>query len=272
MNFNKYFYKNLNIKSFNFRVLLYTCCDKLYSHYIPIFCDLALKADKLKKIDIEIGISLSKLSKKEESAIRILRKKYPYSKILIKYNFFQQNKTGYYYNGNKVQVNSVRFISEPKIKNDYVYITDIDMFIFVDNFYLHLIDDMNRRKSCYSNIVRPNSYQLSGLHFIKYNAYYPIPKQKQYDIVDEVLLYNILKSKKINIDHKTQYRPQFGIHASPSRSHISSVGYIGWGAENYKFHWINYYKSEEFKKIRRLLDPYILNKIQKLNNYYTIIN
>jgi hypothetical protein len=90
--------------------------------------------------------------------------------------------------------------------------------------------------------------------------------------VDEVLLYNILKSKKINIDHKTQYRPQFGIHASPSRIHISSVGYIGWGAENYKFHWINYYKSEEFKKIRRLLDQYILNIIQRLNNYYTIID
>lgn len=254
----------------DYRVLLYTCCDNKYSHYIPIFCSLALRADKLKKIDIEIGVNLNKLTDNEEKALNYLRKKYSYSKIIIKYNYFIKNKTGVYYNNNKVKVNSVRFISQPIIKNKYVYITDVDMFIFVENFYLNLIDDMNKRKNCYSNIIRQNTKHMTGLHFIKYNAYYPIPKQKIYYINDEVLLYNIMKSKNIKIDNKTEYRPQFGIHASPSRRHVGSVGFVGWGAENYKFNWINYYKSNEFKYIYPLLDNYLLKVITKLNEYYSI--
>ena len=266
----KQYPKLLNLESNGSRVLLYTCCDKLYSHYIPIFCILALRADKLKKIDIEIGVTLNKLTNNEEKALNYLRKKYYYSKIVIKYNFFVQNETGYYYNGIKVNPNSVRFISQPEIKNEFVYITDVDMFIFVDNFYLHLIDDMYRRKSCYSNIVRENTTQLTGLHFIKYDAYYPIPKQENYDINDEILLFNIVKSKGIKIDYKTEYRPQFGIHASPLREYVSSLGHIGWGAENYKFHWMNYSNSDEFKYIYPLLNKFILTKISKLNDFYSI--
>ena len=215
-------------------------------------------------------MTLNKLTNNEEKAINYLRKKYSSSKILIKYNFFKQNETGYFYNGIKVSANSVRFISQPTIKDEFVYISDVDMLIFVENFYLHLIDDIYRRRSCYSNVVRPNSSQLTGLHFIKYDAYYPIPKQQYYDINDEILLYNIVKSKGIKIDYKTQYRPQFGIHASPSRSSVSSLGNLGWGAENYKFHWVNYTNSYEFKYIYPLLNKFILKKISKLNSFYSI--
>ena len=105
-------------------------------------------------------------------AINYLRKKYNNSKIIINYKAFIKNKTGFYYNDTKIQYpNSIRFISQPTIKNKYVYITDIDIFIFVDNFYLKLIDDMNKRKSPYSNVVRPNTTRLTGLHFIEYDAY-----------------------------------------------------------------------------------------------------
>ena len=231
---------------------------------------MALRADKLKRLDIEIGVNVNKLTDNEEKALDYLRKKYSYSKILIKYNFFIKNKTGAYYNDHRVRINSVRFISQPIIKNKYVYITDVDMFIFVENFYLNLIDDMNKRKSCYSNIVRPKTHQLTGLHFIEYDQYYPIPILKNYNINDEILLYNIMQSKKLNIDYKTEYRPQFGIHVSPSRKRVSSIGYIGWGAENYKFNWINYCKSNEYKYIYPLLDKIILKMISKLNGYYSI--
>ena len=72
----KKFYKLLIYNSLNksksnnnFRVLVYTCCDEKYSHYIPIFCNTLLQADKLKLIDIEIGTNLNKLSDNEEKAI-----------------------------------------------------------------------------------------------------------------------------------------------------------------------------------------------------------
>ena len=129
---------------------------------------------------------------------------------------------------------------------------------------------MVKRNNKYSNMVRPHSHKLTGLHFSEYDAYYPVPKQKNYYIIDENLLYNIVKSKGIKIDHKTQYRPVFGIHASPSRPHISSVGFLGWGAENFKFNWINYCKSKDFKYIYPLLDKFIHKKILMLNNFYGI--
>ena len=90
-----------------------------------------LRADKLKKIDIEIGVNLKSLSYNEEKALNYLRKTYPYSKIKIDYDLFEKNTTGVYYKNYKVQPNSVRFISQPKIKDKYVYITDIDILIFI---------------------------------------------------------------------------------------------------------------------------------------------
>ena len=187
------------------------------------------------------------------------------------YNAFIKNKTGIYINNTRIKyANSIRFVSQPTLKNKYVYITDIDLLIFVDNFYLYLIDDMIKRKNRYSNIVRPNSTSLTGLHFTEYNAYYPIPKHINYLINDEFLLYNIVKSKGLKIDKNTKYRPVFGIHASPNRPHVYSNKTIGWGAKNYKNDWINYCKSKDFKYIYPLLDKFILLKIKMLNNYYGI--
>jgi hypothetical protein len=260
-------YQSKEIKD---RVLVYSCCDEVYSHYIPIFCSTILRTDKLKLIDIEIGTNLNSLSEKEEKAINYLRKKYNYAKIIINYNVFIKNKTGIYYNDTRIKdANSVRFISQPFLKNKYVYITDIDLFILVDNFYLKLIDDMTKRKCPYSNIVRPNTSRLSGLHFTKYDAYYPIPKQKYYPS-DEILLYNIVKSKGIKIDKNTNYRPVFGVHASPNRPTVKGTSIVGWGAKKYKFDWINYCKSNDFKYIYPLLDLFVINKIKMLNNYYGI--
>ena len=240
-------------KNYQDRVLVYSCCDEFYSHYIPIFCNALLRADKLKKIDIEIGVNINNLSNNEEKALEFLRKKYSYSKIKIDYNVFESNKSGTFYKNYKIMRNSVRFVAQPNIKNKYIYITDIDILIFVNNFYLELIDDLKRRKSCYSNIIRMNTKQLTGLHFIEYDSYYPIGNLDflpNTNINDEILLYNIMKNKNIQLNNATQYRPVFGIHLSPNRKYVSSNGpIVGWGADNYKFQWIEYLKSNDFKYI-----------------------
>ena len=72
----------------NFRILVFTCCDKLYSHYIPIFCDTILKADELKRIDIEIHLGNHSLSQNEEKAIDFIRKKYYYLYFLFNIKLF----------------------------------------------------------------------------------------------------------------------------------------------------------------------------------------
>ena len=231
-----------------------------------------MKTDELKRIDIEIHLGNQILSKNEEKAIDFIRKKYYYSKIKIKYNTFIQNVTGTFFKNNKVQTGSVRFLSQPTIRNKYVYITDVDIFFLEKNFYLYLIDDMIKRKSCYSNIIRKNTRIkcFSGLHFIIYDKYYPIPKLENYSIFQEHLLYNIMKKNKIIIDHDTEFRPIFGIHASPNRPQVASGKVVGWGAEKYKQQWIDYCKSEDFKNIYPLLDVYVKKKINMLNKFYEI--
>ena len=80
-----------------------------------------------------------------------------------------------------------------------------------------------------------------------------------------------MKLKNIKIDEVTQYRPVFGIHMSPNRPYISSnEPIIGWLADNYKFQWIEYIKSNDFKFIYPLLDKSIIDKIRKLNQFYSI--
>lgn len=255
----------------DFRVLIYSCTDELYSHYLPIFINTLLRADKLKVIDIEICTNLDKFSEDEENALDYLRKTFYFSKIKIDYNAFTKNQTGIFYNNIKLkELNTVRFVSQPTIRNKYVYIIDVDIFFFVDNFYLELIDDMNRRSLPYSNFVRKNTKRLSGLHFSEYDSYYPVPILKNYNLYDEEILYDIVRSKGIKIDHKTKYRPVFGIHASPNRPNVFASDFPDWGAANYKFNWIKYCKSTDFKFIYPLLNSFIKEKISMLNEYYGI--
>ena len=82
----------------------------------------------------------------------------------------------------------MRFLSQPSIRNKYVYITYIDMFVLTDNFYLYLIEDVFKRKSCYSNIAKKNKKLL--------------------------LILNFMKSKRIKIDYETFFRQylEFMLH------------------------------------------------------------
>lgn len=69
------------------RTLVYTYCDKKYSHFVPLFCASLLYSND--EIDIEIGLSCESLDPKETSVIQALQKLYSKSKILLKYNFLK---------------------------------------------------------------------------------------------------------------------------------------------------------------------------------------
>lgn len=45
---------------------------------------------------------------------------------------------------------------------------------------------------------------------------------------------------------------------------------VGWDVEQYKEKWINYCKSIDFRYIYPLLDNFVKEKIEMLNNYYGI--
>ena len=97
--------------------------------------------------------------------------------------------------------NSLRFTHTPTFKTDYVYIGDIDLLIYknvMDGFKKIIEKDLpycNQLRA--KNLLRGR--RLTGLHFCKYDAHYPLPKLNDLkkDITDERLLYMICKRKGI---------------------------------------------------------------------------
>lgn len=254
------------------RTLIYTCCDEKYSHFIPLFCAALLYSND--NIDIEIGVSNSKLTDKEEQALNYLRNKFSNSQILIRYNMFDvdYNKPIFnqaIFNGNKMMINSVRFISEPIIKDTYTYISDIDIISFERNFYNIHINEMNKNNLVYDNIVRINTNKLSGLHFVLTNYQYPLNlKELKTDINDEELLLNICKDKYI-INKELTFRPVHGIHMSLNRPSVTyKDGIPGWDAYKWKNDWLEFIQTDIYKNIEQSFDPLIKELISKLNNYY----
>ena len=112
---------------------------------------------------------------------------------------------------------------------------------------------MKKHNSHYSNIVRPNSTRLSGLHFTETNSYWPLPNTKGVNMAqgDETLLYELVERKlgKEAIDKNRKYRPVHGIHFSLNRPDVGgSDGIPGWGAEKWEEKWREFTNSSIFKE------------------------
>ena len=253
------------------RTLIYTCCDEKYSHFIPLFCAALLYSNK--NIDIEIGTSVNKLTDAEEKALTYLRSSFPTSKILIKYNYFKVNERNTaIYNNKNMAINTVRFVSEPIIKNYYTYISDIDLIMFDEDFYISHLEMFKKYNMSYSNIVRKNTpTHLSGLHFCISKYWYPLNLTNiNCNINDEEVLMNIAKTKT-NINTELTFRPQHGIHMSFNRPEVKAGKIIGWGAEPYKNIWNKFIDTELYKTIKPSFNTIISEQIYKLNNFYKTI-
>lgn len=147
-----------------------------------------------------------------------------------------------------IYVNNIRFFHNTDLHAKYVYICDIDILIMDDILKLHL-PHLEKHNIFYSNIVRTGSNppQMTGLHFIEYDRYYPVCA-KGYDLRDndEVNLYKLMVSKfPDRILHDADYRPVPGIHISLNRSpfqrKIGGKKMVGWEFKNY---------ASEFMKLR----------------------
>lgn len=269
------------------RVLVYTCCDKKYTDFIPIFCASLLSAND--NVDIEIGISVDRLTYLQELALDKLRELHSDATILIKYNYFQEI-------GNKkaivddsisdlpIEVPTIRFVTEPQIKKDkYVYITDVDIVSLDKNFYIGHINDMRENNRCYSNIVRKEGIRLSGLHFALSEMQYPLDL-KGIDLTrrNEFVFYEVV-SKKFKMDYDATYRPVHGIHMSLNRPSVSGTDKIpGWfpkewdyceDNDNYKKKWYEFKQTEDYRCIVDAINEseLITSLVAKLENYYRLM-
>ncbi len=159
--------------------------------------------------------------------------------------------------------NSIRFVIEPEQVANYVYIGDIDIMILEDIAAWHKpVFDAGLP---YSNIVRAGTKRLSGLHFAKYSAQYPLPDIA--DLVekfpnDEELLHAIMARKGLLYDNKAYYtikngRPIHGLHLSLNRLPFSyHKERVSWGMTyGHLAHAAEIFEGGEFNEFFGTLYP-----------------
>lgn len=251
------------------RTLIYTCADKKYSHWIPLYC-LAMLSNN-KDIDIEIGME-GTLDDNERTCIKYLREQYPQSRIVITENLFTVHNNRANFNGSDMLINTVRFLSVPTIHDEYVYIGDIDILCMDTDITKQHISHMNECGCRYSNILRPTEKsRMTGLHFSEYDAYYPIPSVDGINLLgnDEQILRILVERKGLHIDENTLFRPVHGIHFSKNRPTVDGDGKLpGWGAEKYRKEWERFSNTEQYKFVYENTDESIKAMIEMLNAYY----
>lgn len=254
------------------RTTFFTCVNKKYEDFIPLFIHSILYHNE--SADVEIGVESLSLDNKTKGSIKFLKDKYPNNKIIIReVSFGTNNIDGVSYG---IIPNSVRFIETPTIVNEYVYIGDIDIVVLEKDLSVIHINNMKETGLNYSNIVRPydnsNMKRLSGLHFTKWNSYYPIPKyinlaKEGLLNHDEVLLYRLVSTKN-EISELSQFRPVHGIHMSPNRK---SDAALGWGLSKWKNEWLSYRESDEFKFLEKnCFSKRILSNLNIIDKYYNL--
>lgn len=132
--------------------------------------------------------------------------------------------------------NSVRFIETPEVTTEFTYIGDVDILILEAISPIH-IARMGDSGLPYSNVLRDGREALSGLHFTRSDAYYPVEIPADADLnLDEALLYQLVTRRGLPLPPGGLGRPTHGYHLSPNRSPLPTVvdGHApaGWGVES----------------------------------------
>lgn len=262
------------------KTLVYTLCNTPYERFIPIFIlsNVYFNDD----VDIEIGISKSALNEKTEKAIAIIKNEFPNNKIKITYNnFVELDNIFAKVNGVKLRYGTLRWFVQPKTTDEYVYISDIDI-LCLETFTQWHIKQMKSWNGEYDNIVRFNNKEkMSGLHFSKYESFYPINTKyvTNWEINDEIILKQLVSARTV-INEKLTERPVHGFHLSPNRKMLGDDGKPSWGLgkinptweldEKFKSPFSDLVNSDIYKEIYPLLDEKMKNDIGSVRKYFAV--
>lgn len=154
--------------------------------------------------------------------------------------------------------NTIRFVEKPDLSADYIYIGDVDILLLDDDITNQHLANMERTGLPYSNIRRKGTDRLTGLHFSKFEYYYPIPEISDLDLArmnDEAVLLQLVSRKKLPLpSQELEFRPVHGIHASPNRQAQSIAGSPHWGAT---VHFLSIFQSLRNERSFGLVEPYL---------------
>lgn len=210
------------------QILFFTCAVGFHENFLIPYTYFAKKSNENAKFEYIVE-DISKFKEKHQYSIEWLSLNLDVEIVL--------RETSECLTKPKM-VNSYRFIMEPKTKADYTYIGDVDIMILENIYDVH--KPVFEAGHPYSNIIRKNTQRLTGLHFVKNDAYYPLPEVN--DLVstisnDEAILYAIAKRKGILIESDINEalgvkRPLHGIHMSLNRLPFSyNSERVSWGIQ-----------------------------------------
>lgn len=240
-------------------LLIYVYADKDYEMFVLPFIFFALAANKTAHVEVILGNGQdSEILAKTHPGARELEEIYGAGRFTIRASGLAID--------HRSTPNVRRFIEPPVSIAKYLYIGDIDIMIMEDVLGAHL-PILEKYGLVYSNIVRdPNveNPRMTGLHFIKYEEFYPLPDIDDLDLArsnDEAVLYKIMERKGVKIDHALGYRPELGIHMSlsrdpvgrssgPKQSSYSDSG-LSWGGEKYYEKFVELIYSYDFSRVSK---------------------
>jgi hypothetical protein len=248
-------------------LLFYTCANKRYEDFIPLYAFFALRttADSIAEFGVEDKVSF--LRENAES-LDIVNRALGNGRITIRDVPWKDPE------GKAILPNTVRFVSPPKKTARFVYIGDVDIIILETDLLRAHEAFMAKAGIPYSNSVRPNSTRMSGLHLTEHDAIYPLPDLSDLDLLrmnDEMVLYEIVRRRGLQIQDKSWFRPIHGIHISPNRrprAEFDASGAVvkpGWGIEPYVQLWIEARGDPSFKTLRSTLSHRVQDCLEKID-------
>lgn len=247
-------------------VLVYTCADKAYEDFAPIY--IAAMLEHSKDVVCEVGVEdVDSFRSSYSISLGMLEEKFGADRFLI-------SEVPMFKDGSDIVPNTVRFLTKPSLSARYIYIGDIDIFCLDRDFYTQHLSFMSKMRLPYSNSVRPGTERLTGLHFSEYDSYYPIPEYSDLNVSwmnDEKVLFQLVKRRGLEIQNFEWFRPIHGIHVSPNRNPMPSINAAGkkvpgWGIEGYAEQYRSWSSTPFFSEFRQALSERVKLSLSKIDH------
>jgi len=239
---------------------IFTCADRKYEDFAPLFIAFCLWSNS--DATVEIGVEdADRFAAVHREAMSRLTSTHGKNAFLIRNVNWRTSQD------RNIFPNSVRFLAEPVLPSEYIYISDIDIVTLEGGIAKQHIDDMARTGLPYSNWVRTGKKRLTGLHFSRRDWQYPLPPLDDLDfaeINDELLLYTLV-GRKLGYDPPLgeRFRPVHGIHMSPNRAPGGSIrkgnAKPGWLIGPHRNRWDQFRRTDGFRD----LEPHFSERIRK---------
>lgn len=246
---------------------IFTCANRKYEDFTLIFAASCLWSNP--HATVEVGLQSSKrFNQANRKALSLLASAFGDNAFLVRDAIWSDK------DGQKILPNSVRFITEPLLPSDYVYISDIDVVTLDPNLEVRYLEHMARTGLSYSNWVRTGTTKLCGnRHFCRRDWQYPLPPYEDLfatKIGDEELLYELVK-RKLGFDPPREEKAIQvpGIHISPRREPYGSMKNgrkrPGWMITPHRPAWRRFRETPLFNELEPLFSDRIRESITILD-------